>query len=42
MTVSYYETQNYAITESHEPGSTFKLMDLIAVLDDKKQIQINL
>lgn len=33
---SYYETQNYAITESHEPGSTFKLMDLIAVLDDKK------
>ncbi len=33
---SYFETQNYAITESHEPGSTFKLMDLIAVLDDKK------
>ncbi len=33
---SYYETQNYAITESHEPGSTFKLVDLIAVLDDKK------
>jgi len=33
---SYYETQNYAIAESHEPGSTFKLMDLIAVLDDKK------
>lgn len=33
---SYYETQNYAIMESHEPGSTFKLMDLIAVLDDKK------
>ena len=33
---SYYETQNYAITESHEPGSTFKLMDLIAVIDDKK------
>lgn len=33
---SYYETQNYAITESHEPGSTFKLIDLIAVLDDKK------
>jgi cell division protein FtsI (penicillin-binding protein 3) len=33
---SYYETQNYSIAESHEPGSTFKLMDLIAVLDDKK------
>ena len=33
---SYFETQNYAITESHEPGSTFKLIDLIAVLDDKK------
>lgn len=33
---SYYETQNYAIVESHEPGSTFKLVDLIAVLDDKK------
>ena len=33
---SYYETQNYAITESHEPGSTFKLIDLIALLDDKK------
>ena len=33
---SYFETQNYAITESHEPGSTFKLMDLIAVIDDKK------
>lgn len=33
---SYYETQNYAVTESHEPGSTFKLFDLIALLDDKK------
>lgn len=33
---SYYETQNYAVAESHEPGSTFKLMDLIALLDDKK------
>jgi cell division protein FtsI (penicillin-binding protein 3) len=33
---TYFETQNYAIAESHEPGSTFKLMDLIAVLDDKK------
>ena len=33
---SYYETQNYAVAESHEPGSTFKLLDLIALLDDKK------
>jgi cell division protein FtsI (penicillin-binding protein 3) len=33
---TYFETQNYAIAESHEPGSTFKLVDLIAVLDDKK------
>ena len=32
---SYYEKLNYAIGESHEPGSTFKLIDLIAVLDDK-------
>lgn len=33
---SYFESQNYALTESHEPGSTFKLMDLIALIDDKK------
>jgi cell division protein FtsI (penicillin-binding protein 3) len=33
---SYYETVNYAVAESHEPGSTFKLFDLIALLDDKK------
>lgn len=33
---TYYETVNYAVTESHEPGSTFKLVDLIALLDDKK------
>ncbi|NHN26471.1 transpeptidase family protein [Flavobacterium jejuense] len=33
---SYYETQNYAVAESHEPGSTFKLLDLIALLDDEK------
>ena len=32
----YTETVNYAITESHEPGSTFKLMDLIALFEDKK------
>jgi cell division protein FtsI (penicillin-binding protein 3) len=33
---SYYETTNYAIAESHEPGSTYKLADLMALLDDKK------
>ncbi|WMW78219.1 penicillin-binding protein [Flavobacterium sp. 20NA77.7] len=33
---TYSEIDNYAIKESHEPGSTFKLMDLIALLDDKK------
>ena len=33
---SYYETINYAVAESHEPGSTFKLVDLIALLDDNK------
>jgi len=31
----YYEAQNYAVAESQEPGSTFKLMDLIALLEDK-------
>lgn len=33
---TYFETTNYAIAESHEPGSTFKLVDMIALLDDKK------
>ncbi len=33
---TYYETVNYAIAESHEPGSTFKLVDMIALLDDNK------
>jgi len=33
---SYYEKLNYAIGETQEPGSTFKLLDLIALLDDKK------
>ncbi|MCV9926733.1 transpeptidase family protein [Flavobacterium sp. LS1R49] len=32
---SYYETTNYAIAESHEPGSTFKLVDLMTILEDK-------
>ena len=33
---SYYETTNYAVAESHEPGSTYKLADLMALLEDKK------
>ncbi|HEU0136743.1 MAG TPA: penicillin-binding protein [Flavobacterium sp.] len=33
---SYYETTNYAIAESHEPGSTYKLADMMSLLDDKK------
>ncbi|WP_163408613.1 penicillin-binding protein [Flavobacterium ajazii] len=32
---SYIETTNYAVAESHEPGSTFKLVDLMAILEDK-------
>ena len=32
----YYERLNYAIGESHEPGSTFKLMALAVALDDQK------
>lgn len=31
---SYYERLNYAVGESHEPGSTFKLMSLVAALED--------
>ncbi|OIQ22526.1 MAG: penicillin-binding protein [Flavobacterium sp. MedPE-SWcel] len=33
---SYYETINYAVGESQEPGSTFKLAGLLALLEDKK------
>ncbi|TBX69563.1 PASTA domain-containing protein [Flavobacterium silvisoli] len=33
---TYFETTNYAIAEAHEPGSTFKLVDMIALLDDGK------
>ncbi len=33
---TYFETTNYAVAESHEPGSTFKLVDMIALLDDQK------
>lgn len=32
---TYFEKRNYAIWESHEPGSTFKLASLIAAIDDK-------
>lgn len=32
---NYYERLNYAVGESHEPGSTFKLMALAVALDDK-------
>jgi cell division protein FtsI (penicillin-binding protein 3) len=31
----YTERVNYAVSESHEPGSTFKLIDLIALFEDK-------
>ncbi|MGO1729552.1 MAG: penicillin-binding protein [Flavobacteriaceae bacterium] len=31
----YYEKRNYAVYETHEPGSTFKLMSLVAALEDK-------
>jgi cell division protein FtsI (penicillin-binding protein 3) len=33
---TYFETTNYAIAEKHEPGSTYKLADLMALLEDKK------
>ena len=33
---TYFETTNYAIAEAHEPGSTFKLVDMIALLEDHK------
>ena len=32
---TYYEKLNYAIAESHEPGSTFKVASLIVALEDK-------
>ncbi|WP_116039127.1 penicillin-binding protein [Seonamhaeicola aphaedonensis] len=32
---TYYEKLNYAVGESHEPGSTFKLMAVAAALEDK-------
>ena len=33
---TYKERLNYAIREKGEPGSTFKLIDIIALLEDKK------
>nr|WP_285897983.1 penicillin-binding protein [Antarcticibacterium sp. W02-3] len=32
---TYYEKLNYAVGETHEPGSTFKLMAMIVALEDK-------
>jgi cell division protein FtsI (penicillin-binding protein 3) len=31
---TYYEKRNYAVFESHEPGSTFKIMAMMAALED--------
>lgn len=33
---SYFEANNFAIMEAHEPGSTYKLADLMALLEDQK------
>ncbi|MDN3492009.1 penicillin-binding protein [Winogradskyella bathintestinalis] len=32
---TYYEKRNYAVYEAQEPGSTFKVMALMAALEDK-------
>lgn len=32
---NYYEKRNYAVWESHEPGSTFKVMAIMAALEDR-------
>jgi len=31
---TYFEKRNYAVYESHEPGSTFKLMSMVVALED--------
>ena len=35
-TGKFYEKRNYAVWESHEPGSTFKVASLLIALEDKK------
>jgi len=37
-TGKYYEKFNYAVAESQEPGSTFKLMSVIATLENDDQV----
>ena len=33
---TYKERRNYAVFETHEPGSTFKLFSIMALLEDKR------
>ncbi len=33
---NYIEKRNYAVFENHEPGSTFKLFSIMALLEDKR------
>jgi cell division protein FtsI (penicillin-binding protein 3) len=34
----YYESQNYAVDQFSEPGSTFKIISALALLEDKKAV----